>query len=115
MLERYANHLALASAGIPLLMLGSSAILKALHPEWYCVPVQPGAREFICGGEYLHPGISLYVKSFYVVWGVLLVLSSAAIVRGGGRWFGRLALAFSILFVALLVALWVSLGNHDYP
>src|SRR5688572_27341858 len=89
------------SLAAPFVLFVSLMTLGTLFPSLFCVAVNSGGKETICGSEYSHPGINLFRLSGLFVW-VLLVAT------GGTEVFRRLATRSAVIAWAVSVLLLVS-------
>lgn len=109
LLRTHGNQAAWAALFV---LVSGFLILEALqwaHPEWFCGPITPGGAEFICGGSYMAPAISLAGPALGIVSLALYALGMMSIPFGGTRWGGRLVL---IVLTAFIVAMAWTVATH---
>ena len=99
----------------PLILFGLLAALNSLYPDLFCVAMNPGGKEFICGSRYTHIGIRLLQKTGLGVWVLLLIAGGAELFRRRATWPAALAWSVSALMLCSLVMLWLSLPANECP
>lgn len=87
---------------IPLVLYSVLESLHALNPGLFCVAVNSGGKEFICGSGYSHVGVRLVQVIGIMAWAVVLLIGGVEVVRGKAE---RPA-AFAWLFSAMLFLTW---------
>ena len=100
---------------MPLFLCAGLLTLSALVPSLFCMAVNPGGKEFVCGPRYSHPGVRLLQVFGLSVWVLLLVLGSAELFRRRAAWPAVVAWSVSALLFAGLAALWLTLPVEDSP
>jgi len=99
----------------PILLLSILWVLKNLWPDLFCVAVNPGGKEFICGADYSHPGIHLLQSLGFCLWVLLLAIGGVEVFRRKASWPGVIAWSVSALLIVGLAVLWLSLPVVDCP
>lgn len=100
---------------IPFILYGVLVCLRALNPGLFCVAVNSGGREFVCGAEYSHVGVRLIRFFGALTWAAVLLISSLKVVRGGaGRPSVFAWLVSAALFLTLVILL-LSMPNECSP
>ena len=103
------------SLAVPLCLYASLLALSTLMPSLFCMAVNPGGKEFVCGARYSHPGVRLLQVFTLSAWVLLLALGSAELFRRRAAWPAVVAWSVSALLLAGLAALWLTLPFEDYP
>ena len=103
------------SLAVPLFLFGSLFVLSYMLPSLFCVAVNPGGKEFICGSAYSHVGIRLLRLSGLSVWVLLLVIGGAELSRGRATRPAIIAWLISALLLVSSALLWLSLPDEDAP
>lgn len=101
------------SLAVPLLLLGSLMTLRSLLPSLFCVEINPGGKEFICGPAYSHIGISRLQLLGHFVWVLSLIAGGAEVFRRCATWPAVIAWSVSVLLLASLTMLWLTLPVED--
>lgn len=99
----------------PLVLFGSLRALYSLSPGLFCVAVNPGGKEFICGSPYSHIGIRLLQRLGLFVWALLLITGGYELLRGRATRPAVIAWSLSALLLIGLTVLWLSLPVGDPP
>jgi hypothetical protein len=99
----------------PFFLLASLWMLESLYPNLFCVPVNPGGKEFICGADYSHPGVRFFQGSGFIVWVLLVIAAGAAVLRGRATRAAVVAWSVSALLLASWVVIWLSLPVECSP
>lgn len=100
---------------IPVILYGVLVCLSALAPGLFCVAVNPGGREFICGSAYSHPGVRLIQFLGPLVWAAVLLISGVEVIRGEATRSSIFAWLVSAALFLTLVVLWLNMPNEDAP
>lgn len=100
---------------VPLFLWSILLTLSFLFPDLFCVPVNPGAKEFICGGDYSHPFIRFFQSSSILIWVVLLLIGGAQLIRGKRSWVGGIAWSISAVLLVGAAVLLLTLPVGDPP
>jgi len=103
------------SLAVPLVLFGSLMALSRLSPALFCMPMNPGGKEFICGRRYSHIGIQLLQQTGLAGWVLLLVASGPAIVWRRAARPAVIAWSVSALMLCSLVMLLMSLPRNECP
>ena len=103
------------SLAMPLFLWGSMQALSSLSPSLFCMDINPGGREFICGPRYSHIGIRLLQLSGLSVWVLLLITGGAELFRGRTTRPAVIAWSISALLLVSLAMLWLALPVEDAP
>jgi hypothetical protein len=103
------------SLAVPLFVFGSLFALSYMSPSLFCVPVNPGGKEFICGSRYSHFGIRLLRLAGLSVWVLLLIVGGAELFRGRATRPAVIAWSVSALLLVSSALLWLSLPVDDAP
>lgn len=103
------------SLAVPLFLWAGLLALKSLAPGLFCMAVNPGGREFVCGPGYSHVGVRIFQLFALSVWALLLALGSAELFRRRATWPAVVAWSISALLLASLAALWLTLPVGDPP
>lgn len=100
---------------IPLVLYGVLVCLGALHPGLFCVAVNPGGKEFVCGPGYSHVGVRLIQFLGTTAWVAVLLISGVKVIGGGAGRSSVFAWSVSAALFLTLVVLWLSMPNEDTP
>ena len=103
------------SLAVPFFLFAILSILRSLFPSLFCMPVNPGAKEFICGSDYSHAGIRLLRAFGFSAWVLLLVTGGAELFRGSATRLAVIAWSVSVLLLVSLVMLVASLPVECAP
>ena len=103
------------SLAVPLILWGILLALRSLTPSLFCMDVNPGGKEFICGPNYSHNGIRLLQLSGLSVWVLLLITGGAELFRGRATRPAVIAWSISALLLVSLAMLWLSIPVDDSP
>ena len=99
----------------PIVWLGILFVMKALWPSLFCVAINSGGKELICGSDYSHPGINLLQSLGLCLWVLLLVIGGVEVFRRRASWPAVIAWSVSALLLVGLAVLWLSLPVVDCP
>jgi phosphoglycerol transferase MdoB-like AlkP superfamily enzyme len=91
------------------------AFLKSLSPDLFCVAINSGGKEFICGGDYTHMGIRWLQLFGHAAWVMLLVIGGAEVCQRRASWLAATAWSISALLFVGLVLLLLNLPVDDCP
>lgn len=92
------------SLAAPFVLFGSMIALETMLPDLFCMPVNSGGKETICGRDYSHPGINLLRFLGVCVWLLLLITAGAEVFRRRASRAALVAWSVSVLlFVSLIV------------
>ena len=95
---------------IPIILYGVLECLSLLDPGLFCVAVNPGGREFICGSDYSHVGVRLIRLLGTIAWVAVLLIGGVKVIRGEAARPSAFAWSVSAtLFLALVVL------RHNMP
>ena len=86
-----------------------------MAPGLFCMAVEPGGKEFICGEGYSHIGIVILQRLLVVVWVLLLVVGLFEVVRGRATRSAVIAWSISVLLFVSVSILLLSLPVGDSP
>ncbi|HSS21019.1 MAG TPA: hypothetical protein VLL54_13170 [Pyrinomonadaceae bacterium] len=100
---------------VPILFFTLMSALESLFPYLFCMPINPGGKEFICGARYSDAGINLLRALGFSAWVLLLVTGGVNVFRWRVARLGVMAWAVSGLLFIGLVLLWLSLPAHECP
>jgi len=103
------------SLAAPILLLSILWVLKRLWPGLFCVAMNSGGKELICGSDYSHPGINLLQSLGLCLWVLLLVTGGVEVFRRRATWPAVIAWSVSALLLVGLVMLWLSLPAVGCP
>jgi hypothetical protein len=96
------------SLAAPLFFFGVLQTLGYLSPGLFCMDVNPGGKETICGPGYTHPGIELLQLLGLSVWVLSLVTGSAEMFRRRASRAAVIAWSMSALLLGGLAMLWLT-------
>lgn len=96
------------SLAVPLFLFGVLQTLRYLLPSLFCMDVNPGGKEAICGPGYTHVGIELLQLFGLSVWVLSLVTGSAVVFRRRATWPAVSAWSISALLLGGLAMLWLT-------
>ena len=89
---------------IPIFLYGVLACLRLLNPDLFCVAINPGGREFVCGSNYSHVGVRLIQFLGLIAWVAALLIGGVKVIRGKAARASVFAwLVSAALFLSLLV------------
>jgi hypothetical protein len=100
---------------IPIILYGVLACLRLLDPGLFCVAVNPGGREFICGSGYSHVGVRLIQLLGAIAWVAVLLIGGVKVIGGEAARPSVFAWLVSAALFLTLVVLWLSAPNEDSP
>lgn len=100
---------------IPIILYGALACLRLLDPGLFCVAINPGGREFICGTEYSHVGVRLFRSLSNLAWAAVLLLGGLRVIRGEATRPSAFAWSVSAALFLALVALWLNIPYECSP
>jgi hypothetical protein len=96
------------SLAVPLFFLGVLKTLGYLSPGLFCMDVNPGGKETICGFGYTHAGIVLLQLLGLSVWVVSIVTGSAEVFRRRATRPAVIAWSIGALLLGGLAMLWLT-------
>ena len=100
---------------IPFVLYGVLAFLRALDPSLFCVAVNPGGKEFVCGPSYSHVGVRLITSAGLIAWFFVLVFSGMTVLRGKATRASAFAWSISAVLLLALAVLWLTRPVQDSP
>jgi hypothetical protein len=103
------------SLAVPLFLFAILQALSYLAPSLFCVAMNPGGKEFICGARYSHIGIRLIQLIGIVVWVLLVVTGRAEVFQGRATRSAVIAWSLSTLLLVSLTMLWLTLPVNECP
>jgi len=103
------------SLAAPLLLFFILQGLKYLSPNLFCVAVNPGGKEFICGPGYSHVGIGFLRLLGLCVWVLLLLIGFTELYRGSATRPAVIAWSVSAVLFVSLTMLALSLPATECP
>ena len=99
----------------PFFLFVTLSSMKSLYPNLFCVAVNPGGQEFICGADYSHPGVRLFQVLGNSVWMLILIKGGVDVLRGRATRGGIIAWSVSVLLLVSLLILWINLPVECSP
>ena len=96
------------SLAAPFVFLGLLIALKAISPSLFCVAINSGGKETICGLDYSHGSINLLRLLGLGVWVLLIFIGGAEIFGGRARWPAMIAWSVSALLFVTWAMLWMT-------
>jgi hypothetical protein len=100
---------------IPIGLYGLLALLSTLEPSLFCVAVNPGGKEFVCGSRYSHGSVRILQSASPIVWLSLLGVSGKTVLTGRATKASTVAWSISIVLFLALVVLWLLAPVEDAP
>jgi hypothetical protein len=93
---------------VPLFFFGVLQTLGYMLPSLFCMDVNPGGKETICGPGYTHIGIRLLQLLGLSVWVLSLVTGSAEVFQRRASLPAVIAWSISVLLLGGLAMLWLT-------
>jgi hypothetical protein len=110
---RVGTFLAYTALAIPFVLLAVGEALHWIDPLHSCVAVNPGGKEFICGGEYAPRGLRIFSAIAMVGWVATVLFGTVAFLNGvltrGAK------VAWSVSAILLILAVWAILAFSGDP
>lgn len=104
------------SLAAPFALFGILMAIRVVSPDLFCMPVNPGAKETVCGQDYSHPDINLLRFLGLWVWLLLLIVAGAAeVFRGRATRAAVIAWSVSALLFSSWVILYLSFPVECSP
>ena len=103
------------SLAVPLFLWAGLQALGSLAPSLFCMAVNPGGKEFICGPRYSHTGVTVIQLFGLSVWAILLALGGAELFRRRATRPAVVAWSVSAFLLAGFAALWLTLPVECSP
>jgi hypothetical protein len=100
---------------IPVILYGFLVCLSVTAPGLFCVAVNPGGREFVCGHGYSHVGVRLIRLLGTAAWAAVLLIGGVKVIRGGAARASVFAWLVSAALFLTLVVLWLNMPDEDAP
>ena len=99
----------------PLLLSAILMTLRAVAPDLFCVEINPGGKETICGSAYSHVNIRRLQLFGFLAWVLLIMIGGAEVLRNRATRSAAIGWSVSALLLVSLVILWLSLPVEDCP
>ena len=103
------------SLAVPLLWLSILLGLGYLAPHLFCMEMNPGGKEFICGARYSHIGIQVIQRVGLFAWVSLLLIGGAQLLLVRTSRPAVIAWTVSALLLVGLAVLWLAVPVSDCP
>jgi uncharacterized membrane protein (UPF0182 family) len=103
------------SLAVPLFLFGSLLALGYLLPNLFCMEMEPGGKEFICGARYTHIAIQLLQQIGLAVWVLLVGTGGAELLRRRATRPAVMAWSISALILSSSVLLLITLPRDVCP
>lgn len=100
---------------IPIILYGVLACLRLLDAGLFCVALNPGGREFICGSDYSHVGVRLIQRLGLMAWVAVLLISGVKVIRGEAERASAFAWLVSAALFITLAVLWLNMPYECSP
>ena len=99
-------------AWLPILGL---AVIQLIPSAYWCVLIEPGAKEFMCGYEHAHVSVKLAVDAYMLLSVIAFAVSIWYAYQKRLSKVGIVGLLFSAVLAVALVWAKISYGNIDSP
>jgi hypothetical protein len=103
------------SLGVPLFWLSILIGLGYLAPHLFCMEMNLGGKEFICGARYSHIGIQVIQRVGLFAWVLLLLAGGAQLFLLRTSRPAVLAWSVSALLLVSFAALWLAAPVSNCP
>ena len=103
------------SLAVPLSWLSILLGLGYLAPHLFCMEMNPGGKEFICGSRYSHIGIQVIQRVGLFAWVLLLLTGGAQVFLVRTSRLAVIAWSVSALLLVGLAVLWLAVPTSDCP
>ncbi len=103
------------SLAVPLCLFVILSLLRSLAPGLFCVAINSGGKEFVCGSDYSHIGIRLLQLFGLSLWVLLLLTGSAEVFQRRATRPAVIAWSVSALLMVGLIIIWLTLPVDDPP
>jgi len=103
------------SLGVPLLWAFVLIGLSYLAPHLFCMEMNPGGKEFICGSRYSHIGIQVIQRVGLFAWVLLLLTGGAQVFLVRTSRPAVIAWSVSALLLVGFAVLWLAVPTSDCP
>lgn len=100
---------------VPVALYGVLAFLRALDPSLFCMAVNPGGKEFVCGPSYSHVGVRVIQSAGLIAWLFVLVVGGVTVIRGKATRASTVAWSISTVLLLALAVLWATRPFEDMP
>ena len=103
------------SLATPLVWISLLVGLSYLAPHLFCIEMNPGGKEFICGARYSHIGIQVIQRVGVFAWVLLLLTGGAQLFLVRTSRAAVIAWSVSALLLGAFAVLWLAAPVSNCP